>query len=88
MRKPSQAKLRLLADVGNGRARRLGSGWMLGSQPAASADARGLNDAHAAGWLHLDHEPSDPYESAPVALTAAGRDVLARYWPNWSPADD
>jgi len=88
MRKPSQTRLRMLTEVGNGRVRRVGTNWLIGSQPAASADARVLNDARASGWLQLDHEPIDPYESVRVTLTDDGRGVLAHYWPDWSPTDD
>jgi len=88
MRKPSETKLRMLADVGNHRVRRVGTNWMIGSQSAASADARALNDARASGWVHLDHEPIDPYEAVPVALTTDGRGVLAHHWPDWRPADE
>src|SRR5699024_3469584 len=67
---------------------RVGTNWLIGSQPAASADARVLNDARPSGWLQLDHEPIDPYESVRVTLTDAGRGVLAHYWADWSPTDD
>ena len=88
MRKPTEARLRVLAEVGDHRVRRTGAGWVVCSQPAAATDIRALSAARADGWLSTDREPADPIESVPVTLTAEGRAVLARYWPDWRPRDE
>jgi len=86
MRKPSEARLRLLAEVANGRVRRTGGpGWIVSSQPANGSEGSALRAALAEGWIATERAAIDPLMSVPVHLTDAGRDVLARYWPDWRP---
>jgi hypothetical protein len=87
LRKPRVNKLRMLTAVADGRVRRTGQGWVYCAQPAASADARMLTTARDDGWISVAREPIDPLESVDVTLTGAGRGVLTRYWPEWSPRE-
>lgn len=79
MRKPTQARLRMLIMIRDGRVRRTGAGWSVCSQRADASDARQLAAIRDAGWLHTARTPLDEWESVTVDLTDTGRDVLTRY---------
>lgn len=85
MRKPSESRLRLLAAVSVGRVHRTGSGWTVSAQPAAAGESSALRAALDQGWIATERAVVDPMMSTRVHLTDAGRDVLARYWPDWRP---
>ncbi|WP_020421146.1 hypothetical protein [Amycolatopsis sp. ATCC 39116] len=85
MRKPSENRLRVLAEVANGRVKRTGAGWAVCSQPARGSDLSQLRAALELGWIQTGYVPTDPIETVPATLTESGRDILARYWPDWTP---
>ncbi|MGH3097933.1 MAG: hypothetical protein ACRDMV_18275 [Streptosporangiales bacterium] len=79
MRKPTQARLLMLTMIQDGRVRRTVAGWVVCSQRATAADKRQLTAIREAGWLALSRDPAAEWESVPVRLTEAARDVLIRY---------
>jgi hypothetical protein len=86
-RKPTENQLRALADVGNGKVLRTGAGWLVGSGAAEPGTARALNTARAHGWITAEGRAGvlDELGSEPAALTTAGRAILQRHWPDWTP---
>jgi hypothetical protein len=79
-------RLRLLAEVADGKIWRTWYGWSIAGVPSTAAESRVLRGFREQNLI----EPASSralleLETEPVTITAAGLKEIAATWPEWKP---